>query len=192
MSEFYPTLNCELSISIAGKKTEPDQLSFSLATEVLQNLYSHLQSIKTFDLAGWNPVNLSFPYQKHTKLWFVEFRSEYDGTLEFSMYLDPSISSAYVVRYAYGSEGTYPDTLRLAKWALEVLFCHLSRDSQLNEILQRVENEKLIGYEILGQLTSLIENNLDRLRGNINHHMFQQMRNTLHCAQYWSNPCNAC
>ena len=177
--DFYPTLDCELSISIAGKENEPDRLSFALAIEVLEKLYSHLQSISTFDLADWNPVNISFPYQNDSKLWFVEFRSEYDGTLEFSFYLDPLISDAYDVNYTHVSEGTYQDTPRLAKWAIDELSRHLLDNSDLRAILQRVEDEKIVGYEILGQLATLMESNLDRLRGNINEQLFQQMRNTL-------------
>ena len=179
LEEFYPTLNCELSICIAGKMEQPDQLSFALASEVLGNLYDHLRSIPNFAFSDWNPVNIGFPYQKIGKLWFVEFRSEYDGISEFSFYRESNLPQPYEIKYASVSDGTYQDTPQLAKWALNELKHHSINDQQLTAILHRVENEKLVGFEVLSELACIMDKYFDRLRGKINDQAFTELHEAL-------------
>lgn len=179
MEDLYPTLNCKLSICIAGKKDKPDQPSFALATEVLQNLYNHLHTIQNFDLSDWNPVNLGFPYQKLGKLWFIEFRSEYDGTAEFSFHQEYNFPQTYQIRSADISAGAYQDTPQLAKWALQELKRHSIKDVQLNAIRHRIENEKLVGYEVLSELASIMDRHRNFLHERINQHTLEELHQTL-------------
>jgi hypothetical protein len=179
MVDLYSTLNCELSICIAGKKDKPDRLSLSLATEVFGNLYNHLHSIPKLDLLGWNPVNLGFPYQKLGKLWFVEFRSEYDGTAAFSFHQEYNAPQTYEIRSADISTGAYQDTPQLAKWALHELKRHSIKDVQLNAIRHRIDNEKLVGYEVLSELADIMDRHLGVLHGNINQQVFEELHQAL-------------
>src|SRR5215813_14807138 len=82
LAGFYP-FRWRLAVCIAGKRATPDAASFALAARVLPELPTHLLSIRE-DLNEWTLSQVAFPYQKGRPIWYVEFRSEYGGDLEYA------------------------------------------------------------------------------------------------------------
>jgi len=154
LSEYFPTLDRFVCIYVAGKQS-PDEEALLRAGTVIARLYDYLGQIDMLDKSDWNLAAISFPYQTHGSIWYVEFVSEYDGQIAFSFHehserhctIDPCIYRDH----------TAPQLSLLSQTVVEVLRDEHVFDPDFETLLNRIDAESVCGAAFIEPLRVLCE-----------------------------------
>jgi hypothetical protein len=177
-SDFCP-LTESTPLLIAGKDRSPDEDAQKVAMRVLSSPHAALSPLLQLDPSmelgpdGWMLSCIWFPYQTYRACWYVSFRTEYGGERAFAFrpqgeglirdtveevncFMDASNAAGYC-------QDSFTSVPPVVSWIVRELPRGELASGTFNDILARIERERLFGTEIVGPLLSVVE----ELRGRV-------------------------
>lgn len=160
---------------IAGKPEGPDMAALALAVAVLENPSKILSRFRTsfpdFKLGAddWMLRALSIPYQTFGSCWFLAFETEYDGQESYVVKQDATnVVISIETEYSSGFPTSLPSIVRQCIWRLRE---YALADKEFDDLLNRIQYERIFGPEIVSQLRRVIDRSISSLPEHGQKHM---------------------
>ncbi|WP_188704543.1 hypothetical protein [Silvimonas iriomotensis] len=159
MAAYGPKVEA-LSVVVAGKHSGPDPDAMQMASSVLGRLVEALRPLRErypdFPISNdeWMLNTIWFPYQTRGPCWFAAFDTEYDGLAQFCFQRRPD--GGWSVDQLLGTGNGLVEGVFLARECIERLNRPEVSDEGFDRILLRIQEERLVGPELIDALSSVV------------------------------------
>lgn len=168
LEHFFPDpAYSTLQIYVAGKKTGPNEIARSVATQAIDTIDEHLHLLDTrFGVPSpdWHFTTIWVPYQT-VSIFFVRFWSDYGVDLDHAIKLD---DCRYGVRGVLSPTNTTDSSVASVPGTVRYLMAELAAnlretDPDFNRLRLQVREEQIMGVEILASIVKIVNGHRNSL-----------------------------